>query len=315
MTQLHHPYLVNLAYCKQTPQAVFLVLDLVLGGDLDHFQARFLRSPPTDAMLHFMSAQLVSGLEYMHSVHVIHRDIKPPNVLIDEDGSLRITDFGLSLKLKPGERLYDRTGTRPYMAPELHLASRASRRSYSFEVDWYALGVTLWEICAGGASVPPPVQKTLELMKSDSLNPGSPFDELSADDMLLEPLSRISQDGRAFIAGLLQPSEVYRLSGATIREHPYFGETNWAAVRARRQAVPWDEKTRSELAACSINEAFEERRTAAQALKSVFAMKQMEEVPFFDFVSPRAVVEEYMENVYQLRMPVTEEFHYTTEEQ
>ena len=58
-----------------------------------------------------------------------------------------------------------------------------------------------------------------------------------------------------------------------------------------------DEKTRKELAACSINEAFEERRTAAQALRSVFAMKEMDEVPFFDFVSPRAVMEEYMDMI------------------
>ena len=99
-----------------------------------------------------MAAQLVCGLAYMHSVGIIHRDIKPPNLLLDEEGHLRITDFGLSLKLKAREVLYDRTGTKPYMAPELHLASKTARRGYGMAVDWYALGVTLWEIMSGGRS-------------------------------------------------------------------------------------------------------------------------------------------------------------------
>lgn len=76
------------------------------------------------------------GVEFMHSRYVIHRDIKPSNLLLDEDGNIRITDFGLSLRLMPNERLYDRTGTKPYMAPELHLASRSmvSTRVASCEV-------------------------------------------------------------------------------------------------------------------------------------------------------------------------------------
>jgi len=59
-------------------------------------------------------------------------------VLIDDEGNLRITDFGLSLVLLKDEILYDRTGTKPYMAPELHLASKSGKCGYSFAVDWCA---------------------------------------------------------------------------------------------------------------------------------------------------------------------------------
>eukprot|EP00966_Prymnesium_polylepis_P246906 5709761-Prymnesium_polylepis.1 len=60
-----------------------------------------------------MATQLIAGLEFMHQKRVIHRDMKPPNTLLDDEGNLRITDFGLSLKLKDKELLFDRTGTKP----------------------------------------------------------------------------------------------------------------------------------------------------------------------------------------------------------
>ena len=102
MASLHHPFLVNLNYSFQTPTTAFMVLDIVSGGDLDHFQRRFEGKPPSEEVLRLMCAQLVSGISYMHGASMIHRDIKPPNVLIDEEGNLRITDFGLSLMLKVG---------------------------------------------------------------------------------------------------------------------------------------------------------------------------------------------------------------------
>ena len=85
MTRVNHPFLVNLNYSFQTPHAAFMVLDLVSGGDLERFQRRFQAQPPTEEMLRFMCAQLVAGLCYMHRADIIHRDIKPPNVLIDDE--------------------------------------------------------------------------------------------------------------------------------------------------------------------------------------------------------------------------------------
>jgi len=72
----------------------------------------------------------------------------------------------------------------------------------------------------------------IDLIKADKLTPSSPFDELSSDELALLPLSRISPEGRDFVKGLLHPFIGRRLSAASIRQHPYFAETNWAAVRA-----------------------------------------------------------------------------------
>jgi len=212
MAALNHPFLVNLNYCFQTPQAVFMVLDLVLGGDLDDFQKRFRSTPVTDDMLRFMASQLVSGLAYMHSVGVIHRDIKPPNVLIDESGNLRITDFGLSLKLKPGEELFDRTGTKPYMAPELHLASKSAKLGYSYSVDWYATGVTLWEVCTGGLVLPPPVQSIVNALKCGENITAKHFEPVHPSAFKTPAFSNFSQEATDFLYLLLHPDASKRLN-------------------------------------------------------------------------------------------------------
>ena len=259
-----------------------------------------------------MAAQLVCGLAYMHSVGIIHRDIKPPNLLLDEEGHLRITDFGLSLKLKAREVLYDRTGTKPYMAPELHLASKTARRGYGMAVDWYALGVTLWEIVSGGAQLPPPVSAVLKALRSGVKLDASHFSNLSKHDARASPqIQHMSDAARDFFTHLLAVDPARRLGHGTaagkagsareIKEHPFFADVNYAAVAARRVAIPWGHDVMQELFEGRLEEEVAERKTAAQVLDSALQSAKLEQVPNFDFVSPRAVMEEYMENVYQLR--------------
>lgn len=312
MAALSHPFLVNLNYAFQSAEVACMVLDLVSGGDMDAFQKRYRDAPPTEDVLRMMAAQLVCGLAYMHSVGIIHRDIKPPNLLLDEEGHLRITDFGLSLKLKAREVLYDRTGTKPYMAPELHLASKTARRGYGMAVDWYALGVTLWEIVSGGAQLPPPVSAVLKALRSGVKLDASHFSNLSKHDARASPqIQHMSDAARDFFTHLLAVDPARRLGHGTaagkagsareIKEHPFFADVNYAAVAARRVAIPWGHDVMQELFEGRLEEEVAERKTAAQVLGSALQSAKLEQVPNFDFVSPRAVMEEYMENVYQLR--------------
>jgi len=303
MASLHHPFLVNLNYSFQTPTTAFMVLDIVSGGDLDHFQRRFKEQPPSEEVLRLMCAQLISGISYMHGAGIIHRDIKPPNVLIDEEGNLRITDFGLSLKLKDGEFLYDKTGTKPYMAPELHLASKSQNRGYTFPVDWYAMGVTVWEILSGGASLPPPTQSVLEVLRAGERMQQHHFINVSASSAGL-PTAGYSPACRDFLEQLLEIDPAQRIGTATILQHAFFNDLNFAAVTARRVPVPWGAEVLEDLArkaAQGAAEGLEERKTAAETLKGLSSEAELEEVKDFDFVSPRAVMEEYMGNMYALR--------------
>lgn len=90
--------------------------DLVTGGDLRQYQSKLkvLKEDET----RFIIANVLIGLEYMHSQGVIHRDIKPENLLLDEKGYVRITDMGISRVWSP-DNAHDTSGTPGYMAPEV----------------------------------------------------------------------------------------------------------------------------------------------------------------------------------------------------
>ena len=84
-------------------------------------------------------AELVLALEYLHDNGVVYRDVKPENILIDAQGHVRLTDFGL------GKGMTDSfCGTTEYLAPEI-----LNKEGYTYSVDWYSLGLVMFEMCAG----------------------------------------------------------------------------------------------------------------------------------------------------------------------
>ena len=201
-----------------------------------------------------------------------------------------------------GEFLYDKTGTKPYMAPELHLASKSQSRGYTYPVDWYAMGVTVWEILSGGTSMPPPTQNVLEILRAGERIQQHHFSNVSASSAGL-PTAGYSAACRDFLEQLLEVDPAQRIGTGTIMQHAFFNDLNFAAVTARHVPVPWGSDVLEELArkaAQGAAEGLEERKTAAETLNEEY-MEELEEVKDFDFVSPRAVMEEYMGNMYALR--------------
>jgi serine/threonine protein kinase len=94
--------------------------------------------------------QVISGLGYIHSLGVIHRDIKLENILLDNEGVVKIADFGVSLEInedKTGKGNQSKCGTLAYMAPEMLTASK--KKPYSFQVDIWSAGVLLYVLIFG----------------------------------------------------------------------------------------------------------------------------------------------------------------------
>ena len=127
----------------QSKHYLHLVLDFCPGGELFFHLSRFRRFPENVARFYF--AEILLGIEYLHSQKVLYRDLKPENILIDLDGHIKITDFGLS-KDNFGSR--DRTnsfcGSPEYMSPEMLTSDFHTRM-----VDFYSLGALLYEMLIG----------------------------------------------------------------------------------------------------------------------------------------------------------------------
>jgi serine/threonine protein kinase len=116
LAKLQHPFLVNIRYAFQDRDNLYLVSDLLTGGDLRFHIGK--RKRFNEVETRFMMGCLILGLEYMHSQSVIHRDMKPENIIMEENGYLRITDFGIS-KIWKEDNSADTSGTPGYMAPEV----------------------------------------------------------------------------------------------------------------------------------------------------------------------------------------------------
>ena len=141
LSQLRHPFIVNMNCAFQDFENLYLVMDLLTGGDLRYHICKIRRF--SENKTKFFIACLILGLEYIHSNNIIHRDIKPENLVLDDRGYLRITDFGVA-KIRKEDNSSETSGTPGYMAPEVLLA-----QNHSFPVDFFAIGVMGYEFMLG----------------------------------------------------------------------------------------------------------------------------------------------------------------------
>ena len=221
---VHHPYVVGLTMAFQTHDKLFFVLDYCAGGELFFHLGKMGRFPEDRAK--FYAAQITLALEYVHTLGVIYRDLKPENVLLDEVGNIRLTDFGLSKENVRGHSSGASSfcGTPEYIAPEV-----LKRQGHGRAVDWWSLGALLFEMISG---LPPFYSRNRETM----------FEKIMKADISFPPF--MSENAKDLLSKLLIRDPKDRLGSgerdaAELKEHPFFTDIDWASLAQARVTPPW----------------------------------------------------------------------------
>lgn len=142
----NHPFIVKLSYAFQTSDRLFLILEYCSGGDLTkhlYFEKRF-----NEEKAKYYLCEIILALEDLHKRDIIFRDLKPDNIVLDKDGHVKVTDFGLSK-----EGVFDSIGAKSFCGSIAYLAPEMLKRTgHGKAVDWYLLGVLFYEMLVG---IPP----------------------------------------------------------------------------------------------------------------------------------------------------------------
>jgi serine/threonine protein kinase len=145
LSQLRHPFIVNMYYAFQDNHNLYLVMDLLTGGDMRYHLSKMNHNKKhfTEEQAKFFVACIILALDYTHSNNILHRDLKPENFVFDKDGYLRLTDYGIA-KFYTKDNSSETSGTPGYMAPEVMCA-----QNHTIAVDYFALGVYAFELMFG----------------------------------------------------------------------------------------------------------------------------------------------------------------------
>lgn len=222
LQQLKHPFLMKLRFAFQTDAKLYLVLDYYKGGEL-FFHLKKKRRFPEDVVRIYI-AEIALALAHLHSLKVVYRDLKPENVLLDEQGHICLTDFGLSqLESDLENETTNFCGTPEYLAPEIIAGA-----GHDKAVDWWSLGVLLYELTVGL----PPFYST---------NVNEMYAMIQRGKLRFPPF--LSQGCKSCIVKLLHRDPKLRMGSADgvsdLMMHPWFDTLDWNKLLRKEIDVPY----------------------------------------------------------------------------
>lgn len=217
---LNFPFVTSLDFSCKDNLYVYLILPYEVGGQLYAIINKL--GSLSEPLSQFYAAQIVLALEYLHHCSVIHRDVKPENVLICESGYIKLADFGFSKILK--NRTWTLCGTPEYLAPEIIMA-----KGYSFSVDWWALGILIYEM---NAAYPPFYNS----------NPMNLYEKiLTGRFKTPEYMTTVC---KSLVKNLLEVDPIKRFGSLKagvydIKSHPWFREIDWYSILHQKIIAPY----------------------------------------------------------------------------
>uniref|UniRef100_A0A8C7UN47 Ribosomal protein S6 kinase n=1 Tax=Oncorhynchus mykiss TaxID=8022 RepID=A0A8C7UN47_ONCMY len=240
------PFLVTLHYAFQTQTKLHLILDYVSGGEM--FTHLYQRDHFSEEEVRIYIGEIILALEHLHKLGIVYRDIKLENILLDSEGHLVLTDFGLSKEFleEEKERTYSFCGTIEYMAPEIIRGKSGHGKS----VDWWSLGILMFELLTGASPF------TLEGERNSQ-------SEVSKRILHCEPpfpsmIGAVAQD---LLRKLLVKDPHKRLGSGPrraedIKTHAFFKGLSWSDLAEKKVVSPFKPEIRSELDTGNFAEEF-----------------------------------------------------------
>ena len=220
MKRIRHRNIVSMYELYETPSCLWIILELVEGGDLLEFLSKQSSYTEKDACRHMK--QILNGVHYLHNLGVVHRDLKLDNILMSSSGEIKIADFGLSALVRLGEGGYDPDesskrkaykglkevwGTKEYFAPEVIDAS------YGPQADVWACACILYEILCGYSAFP--------INRDDNEDQFFARIKKAAIDLNKPAFSHLSNQVKDLLHSLFQVDPTKRLSATEALSHPW----------------------------------------------------------------------------------------------
>ncbi|NXG22964.1 PKN2 kinase, partial [Grallaria varia] len=265
-----HPFLVNMFACFQTPHHACFVMEYTPGGDL---MMRIHEDVFPEHMAQFYTACVVLGLQFLHEKKIVYRDLKLDNLLLDAEGFVKIADFGLCKEgIGYGDRTNTFCGTPEFLAPEV-----LTDISYTRAVDWWGLGVLIYEMLVGESPFPGDDEEEV-------------FDSIVNDEVRYPRF--LSAEALSIIRKLLRKCPERRLGAGEkdaeeIKIQPFFKGVDWDALLARRLKPPFVPRLRDPTDISNFDEEFTSQKPILTPPEEVALLTRKEQTVFkdFDFVS------------------------------
>ena len=245
-----------MVFCFQTEERIYFIMPFVRGGELfQHLRnCRFF----SEEKVRFYSAIIGSSLEYLHTHGIIYRDIKPENVLIDEDGYLRLVDFGMAKVLQGDEKATSFCGTPQYLAPEI-----ITGEGHNKAADWWSFGILMYEMFFG---IPPFFCDNLEKM----------YQLIIRAELRFPKKIKIPDTAKDLLKQLLIKNQDERLGSKDgfneIKKHPFFNGFDFDAMENRKIPAPFKPEFKDALDVTN----FDEEYTSEEVVTSEIPEKNLE---------------------------------------
>ena len=222
LSKMNNPFLVKLYCCFQDNEHLYFIMEFIQGGELFfhlHRETRF-----DDEKTSFYIAELILALDFLHKNKVIYRDIKPENILLDVEGHIKLTDFGLSrMCCSKNEKVFTICGTPFYIAPEI-----LENKGYNNSVDWWSLGCLMYEMLVG---------KPLFNFNNININ-------INEYKKPLQLSAGFSDEAKDLITKLLDLDPKKRIGAGPngvedLKKHPYFKKIDWKELENKNVKAPF----------------------------------------------------------------------------